>query len=176
MKRIVYIVVIMILLTSVALAEVKVAFTPSMDCENMIIEQIERAKHSITVAVYSINNINIVKALEKAHNRGLDLKILTDRLQASGKSSKVIDLYEYGINIRVHSKNKIEHNKFAIFDGEVVSTGSYNWTNPASSKNSENCLFLEQDRKAVAEYKNRFEELWLMNTEEKSDRWFGKKG
>lgn len=176
MKTIVYAITILIGFASAALAEVEVAFTPSQDCENMIIERIDNARHSIVVAVYSINNVNIVGALERAYNRGIDLKILTDRLQASGKHSKVMDLYKYGINIRVHSKNKIEHNKFAVFDGEAVSTGSYNWTNPASSKNSENCLFLEQGEKAVTEYKNRFEELWMMNTEDKSDRWFVKKG
>ena len=86
-----------------------------------------------------------------------------------------MELYKYGVNIRVHSKNKIEHNKFAIFDGNVVSTGSYNWTNAASDKNSENCLFLIKEPDNINKYQKRFEELWSVNSEEKSKRWFEKR-
>lgn len=68
-------------------------------------------------------------------------RILTDRLQAGIKTSKVQELYNFGIKIHVNSKYKIEHNKFAVFDLKNVITGSYNWTETASNKNSENCLF-----------------------------------
>ena len=100
---------------------------------------------------------------------------LTDELQASSRSSRVLTLYEYGIKIRVHSKYKIEHNKFAVFDSKFASSGSYNWTTPASDKNSENCIFFIKNKKAVAEYQNRFNYLWQINTKKKSDRWFKKK-
>ena len=122
----------------------------------------------------SINNTNIVNALKKAHNRGIAMRILTDRTQASGKSSKVQELRNAGINIRVHSKHKIEHNKFAVYDGNKASTGSYNWTNPASDKNSENCVFFSNDEGVVQSYKDRFEYLWKVNTKEASDEWFKK--
>ena len=133
---------------------------------------IETSEHSIDVAVYSINNDAIVKALKKAHKRGVKIRILTDKLQAAGKSSKVKELYLSGINIRINSQHKIEHNKFAIYDNKIASTGSYNWTNPASDKNSENCLFLIHNKKAIKEYQVRFEYLWKINTKKKSDRWF----
>lgn len=84
-------------------------------------------------------------------------------------------MYEYGINIRVNSKHKIEHNKFAVFDGKKVSTGSFNWTNSASNKNSENCIFVTQDKKTIDAYKKRFNELWRLNTGKKSRRWFNRK-
>ena len=70
---------------------------------------------------------------------------------------------------------KIEHNKFAIYDRLVASTGSFNWTTPATRKNSENCLFVIHDKKAVAKYFERFEQLWSINTQQKSDNWFKKK-
>ena len=147
-------------------------FTPSKKCENSIIQHISKADKSIDVAVYAINNQDIVKALKMAHERGVKIRILTDRLQAGSKSSKVRELYDFGIKIRVSSKHKIEHNKFAIFDFDSVVTGSYNWTEPASAKNSENCLFFNRNRKTVKEYHDRFNYLWQMNTKEKSDIWF----
>lgn len=164
-----------VLIINEAFAEVKVVFTPSYECENEIVNLIDNSKTSIDVAVYSINNRQIVDALKRAKQRNVTLRILTDRLQAAGKYSMVTDLHDFGLNIRVHSKNKIEHNKFAIFDGETVSTGSYNWTNTASENNSENCLFLIKETKHVRSYQMRFEELWNANSQDKSERWFEKR-
>lgn len=127
------------------------------------------------IVVYSINNIKLVEAIERAYERGVKVRVLTDRLQASGKHSLVTRLYKKGINIRVHSVNKIEHNKFAVYDGKKASTGSYNWTQPASRKNSENCLFITSNKEVIEDYQNRFNYLWAINKKSKSDAWFNKK-
>ena len=156
-------------------AEVEVYFSPSKDCENGLVKRIGEAEEYIDAAVYSINNKSIVNALKQAHDKGIKIRILTDRLQAAGQSSSVRELRDYGLDIRVHSKNKIEHNKFAIFDGKKASTGSYNWTNPASDKNSENCVFFSEDDKVVNTYQDRFNYLWQINTAEKSEEWFNRK-
>lgn len=158
-----------------AFAGVEVIFTPSHGCENKIVDLIDNSKISIDVVVYSINNRQIVAALKRAKQRNVALRILTDRLQAAGKYSKVTELHDTGLNIRVHFKNKIEHNKFAIFDGETVSTGSFNWTNAASENNSENCLFLIKEPEHVKSYQKRFEELWKINSGDKSEQWFEKR-
>ena len=163
------------LFSALSWAQTEVYFTPSPKCENGLIHMINEAQESIDVAVYSINNKKLVAALKKANERGVKIRILTDRLQASNKSSKVRELHDYGFNIRVHSKNKIEHNKFAIFDGKKASTGSYNWTNPATEKNSENCVFFTDNEKIVAEYQKRFDYLWKVNTKKASEEWFEKK-
>ena len=161
-------------LCETACAQTDVFFSPSKKCENTLVDFINNAQESIDVAVYSINNTNLVKALKQAHDRGIKIRILTDRLQAAGKSSKVPELYAYGMNVRVHSKFKIEHNKFAIFDGKKASTGSYNWTNPASDKNSENCVFFTDNMAVVSDYQKRFDYLWQINTKKASDDWFSK--
>lgn len=149
-------------------------FSPSKKCENGLIELIDHANKSIDAAVYSINNKNIVNALKRAHKRGINIRILTDRLQAAGKSSRVMELHDSGLNIRVHSKNKIEHNKFAIFDGLQATTGSYNWTTPATTKNSENCVFFSDHPEVVTDYQKRFDYLWQINGKKASDAWFEK--
>ena len=159
---------------STSLSKTEVYFSPSKECENGLIKLINNSTESIDIAVYSINNTNIVNALKQAHARGIKMRILTDRTQASGKTSLVKELKDAGIDIRVHSKHKIEHNKFAIFDGKQASTGSYNWTNPASDKNSENCVFFFTDTTVINAYKERFEYLWKVNTEEASVKWFKK--
>ncbi len=156
-------------------AEIKVFFSPSNDCENEIIDLINNSQKTIDIAVYAINNRNIVKALEKAHRRGIKLRILTDKSQASLKSSKARQIFANGINIKVHTKYKSAHDKFAIFDDAFILTGSYNWTNAASKQNTENCIFLLSEPEIVKKYQNRFNELWSVNSEKKSKAWFNGK-
>lgn len=80
MKKVFYILLIFFSLP--ALAKTEVGFTPSKECEDVIVYNIEHAKKSVDAAIYSINNKRIVKALKRAHLRGIKLRILTDRLQA----------------------------------------------------------------------------------------------
>lgn len=164
-----------LLVGNVWAGELRIYFSPSTLCEQNLIDLINNSKQRIDAAVYAINNDDIVEALKKAHKRGVKIRILTDRLQASNKNSKVRELYNYGINIRVHSKHKIEHNKFAVFDNLSAVSGSYNWTNPASEKNSENCIFFVRDTEAAGTYYSRFSYLWKVNTKKKSDKWFERK-
>lgn len=167
--------VVIIFLHMEAFAKTEVLFTPSLQCENKIEQLIDKSKYSVDIVVYSINNTKLVEAIERAYQRGIKVRILTDRLQAAGKSSLVTHLYQQGINIRVHSVHKIEHNKFAIYDGNKVSTGSYNWTNPATYKNSENCLFIINNKQTIQDYQNRFNYLWQINKKSESDKWFAKR-
>lgn len=106
--------ILLVFLSSQAIAVEYVFFSPSSQCEDEIIRLINQSQNNIDIAVYAINNDNIIAALKQAKDRGVKIRILTDRLQASGKSSKVRELYAFGFDIKVHSKYKIEHNKFAI--------------------------------------------------------------
>ena len=159
-----YFVIIFALLFSCSVwAKPEAYFTPSMDCENQIIKLIKKSQSTIDVAVYAINNDAIVEALKDAHNRGVIVRVLTDRIQAGQKSSKVNELEDAGILLMRHRKYRIQHDKFAIFDSKKIVTGSYNWTNSASKYNAENCLFLSD--KTREKYIQRFETLWNLNKE-----------
>ena len=135
---------------------IEIYFTPSLDCENAIIKRLNQA-NKVDIAVYSISNTNITKAIISAKNRGANIRIVTDRTQAKVKGSTIQQLKSAGIPVLTNVKHKIEHNKFAVFDGVHVVSGSYNWTTNASKNNSENCEFFDQPNK---EFTNRFEYLW----------------
>jgi len=51
------------------------------------------------------------------------------------------------------------HNKFAVLDGTVLLTGSFNWTRSAVLYNDENVLVLRDPGVARA-YERQFEALW----------------
>ena len=156
-----------LLLCSIAGAATEVYFSPSNECENRIAKAIENSKTEIVAAVYSVNNWKIVEALEAARKRGVKVRLLTDSLQAAGKGSKVPAMVAGGMDVRVHTKFKIEHNKFGIYDGKLVSTGSFNWTGAAARSNSENCIFIDE-APVIAKFQERFDFLWEKNTAEGS--------
>lgn len=135
---------------------IRIYFSPSHDCENNIIAEIQKAD-KIEIAVFSITNRAIVDSILAAHQRGADIRIITDRRQSAGIGSLISELVDAGIPLRTNRKHKIEHNKFAVFDDLHIVSGSYNWTTSASESNSENCLFFDQPNK---EFSNRFEYLW----------------
>lgn len=135
---------------------VRVYFTPGPDCENNIIAEINQAK-KIDIAVYSITNQNVVDAIIDAKERGAKIRIITDRLQSAGKYSLVEELKTAGIPVITNTGHKIMHNKFAIFDGKRIESGSYNWTDSATKSNAENCMFFDQEDKA---FTKQFNYLW----------------
>ncbi len=110
-----------------------------------IIKMIDYSQKSIDIAVYSISDDVIVNALLKAKNRGVKIRIVTDRLQST-QSKSVEDLYNYGFDIKISDGyNKgMMHNKYAIFDNSIVITGSFNWSNNAETYNWENAIVLYQ--------------------------------
>ncbi len=145
------------------------------ECEKKIIELIEQSKEYIDVSVYSINNKKLVDALIRAYRRGIKLRILTDKVQAAGKSSKIWDLIAAGVPLRVHTHKRIMHTKVAIYDGKSVSSGSFNWTEPAVHKNEEVCDIFVDDPQYTAQHQKLFDQRWADNSEEKSDKWLAKK-
>jgi len=150
---------------------VNAQITFTKHCEKEIIKLINNSQSSIEIAVYSINNENIVKALEKAKNRNIKIRILTDRIQAFGKSSKVKLLHDAGFDIKIHSKDRIMHHKFAIFDNQKAVEGSFNWTYSAANKNAEDCNIFDSE-KDVKTLKRRFKKLWKVNEKEISECYF----
>jgi len=153
----------------------KVYFSPSGGCQAKTIELITQSKKFIDIAMYSLNNTSILEALNKAKNSGIKVRVLVDRTQGMGVNKNVtLKLKQEGYDIRIHSVNNIQHNKFAIFDGKKVVTGSFNWTNNGEKTNEENCIILD-DEAVVKAYENRFNDhLWMVNTEDKSQKAFEK--
>jgi phospholipase D len=136
----------------------KIYFTPSSKCENLIIDSIKKY-NKIDIVIYAINNDNIVSALKKAKDKNKNIRIIVDNTQSKLKYSKYEEMVDYGIEIRQSKKYRVEHNKFAIFDDNNVITGSFNYTNAASKRNSENCILIFDRNKS---YGKRFSELWKL--------------
>lgn len=119
---------------------------PKFDCAKAIIDLFNQTKKTAHVAIYSLTEPDIVNAMIDAHKRGVDVAIVTDNTES--KSSYMADmiskLAQAGIDVRLATRQTaLMHNKVGIFDGQIVATGSFNWTKNAEFRNDENLIIVD---------------------------------
>lgn len=129
-----------------------------------LIEYIQKAQRSIHIAAFEFNLTPVAEALIEAHQRGVEVLWLTDDehgLGADGEKDRgqFAMLQQAGIEIRTDGRAALMHNKFWIFDQQIVWTGSTNITVNDTFRNNNNVLVLELPA-AAAIYEREFQELW----------------
>ncbi len=137
----------------------KVYFSPRGSCQQAIIAEIKKAHQSIDIAMYYLTSKPIAQALARARERDVRIRIVLDKSQEKQHSSKSSYLLKQGIAIKYHRGQGLMHNKFAIIDGKLLITGSFNWTATAEEKNEENLLIIDE-LQAIEKYQQRFDYLW----------------
>jgi len=142
-----------------SLAKTEVYFSLYDDPKAIIIENINKAEIFIYIAMYTFTDQEISQAVIEAKERGVRVRIYLDRSQVEAKYSSSRLFVEKNIEVRISSNNYIMHNKFAVIDGKIVITGSYNWTASASIRNDENLLVID-DEEVIKRYESQFQNLW----------------
>jgi phosphatidylserine/phosphatidylglycerophosphate/cardiolipin synthase-like enzyme len=134
--------------TAIDQALVNVYFSPGGGPTAALVQTLDDAKTSVLVQAYSFTSAPIAGALKKAHDRGLDVKVILDKSQRSEKYSSATFLQHASIPVWIDTKHAIAHNKVMVVDGRVVVTGSFNFTKAAEERNAENLLRIDSRRLA----------------------------
>jgi phosphatidylserine/phosphatidylglycerophosphate/cardiolipin synthase-like enzyme len=79
-------------------------------------------------------NLPIVEALVRAKERGVDVRLISDKTSPCERESGIEPLAAAGVPIWIDAQARIAT---MVIDGAVTLTGSYNWTRGAAA-NSEN--------------------------------------
>jgi mitochondrial cardiolipin hydrolase len=137
----------------------EVYFSPGEACRQKIIALCGQAKKSIKVCVFTISDNPISQAILKAHQRGVDVRVISDDDKSFDKGSDVDRLSREGVPVRLDKSPDHMHHKFAIFDGSELLNGSFNWTRSASEVNRENIL-VTNTRALIKPYVKEFDRLW----------------
>ncbi|MDY6967499.1 MAG: phospholipase D-like domain-containing protein [Spirochaetota bacterium] len=125
--------------------------------ETAIINLISQTKRSFFGAFYDISSKKIAYALQKAHARGVKVKLVVERDNYNKKGMGIIK--KAGIPVVKDNKSGYMHNKFAIADKRILWTGSYNLTDNGSYKNNNNAIMiLSSDLSNI--YLNEFDEMF----------------
>jgi phosphatidylserine/phosphatidylglycerophosphate/cardiolipin synthase-like enzyme len=139
-------------------------YSPNGGIKDLIISKIKFSQKSIMIAIHSFALKDVADALVKAKNRGVDVRVIMDEVNSEDKNLKLDELNRAGIFVKLRtgiggSESKGVNNKFAIFDEEEVIAGTYNWSDPAASSNSENAVFIK-DPAVIKKYVEDFDRMY----------------
>jgi phosphatidylserine/phosphatidylglycerophosphate/cardiolipin synthase-like enzyme len=134
--------------------------------EKALINVINATRNNLDLAIYDITQEDIVKAVLSAEKRGVKVRLITDKVESNSKSeSGVLQIFkENGIPVKVNSHSGLMHLKVTIADEKIVTTGSYNYTAQASTKNDE-VLVLISDSNSAMDFEDQFEKMWDNNSD-----------
>jgi phosphatidylserine/phosphatidylglycerophosphate/cardiolipin synthase-like enzyme len=112
-------------------------------CTEAVVENLDRATNSALVQAYSFTSSPIAKALVDAKKRGVKVQVILDKSQRTEKYSGADFIQRAGIPTFIDGQHAIAHNKIMIIDGQIILTGSFNFTNAAEQNNAENLLVIQ---------------------------------
>ncbi|MBC7372183.1 MAG: DUF1669 domain-containing protein [Bdellovibrionaceae bacterium] len=142
-----------------AVQNLQTCFSPEDNCDKVILEYVAGAAKTIDIAIFNLSMDELHVALTEAKARGVKVRIVCDRNQATNVNSEIKAMITEGFDIRYGTQKGLMHNKFMIVDDTWVETGSYNYTFTASHLNSENQIYLN-DSAVVDRYQKDFLKVW----------------
>jgi len=157
-KYLVIFAIVVILTSPVYAQEIKIYV--DREVKPAILTLISEAEKEIDIEVYILTDQDVIKALQRAETRGVEVRIILDPNQTSNLKN-VDQLKNRGVEIKWYPVTKPAqmHRKVAIFDKKKVFLGSTNWTHNGFTKNCEISLFLD-DSQAVAKIEEIFARDW----------------
>ena len=143
---------------------------PDRNCKEEICKEIlnhiERAKETIDIAIYGYSSTPAIEnAIKDAIKRGVQIRLVYD-LDSKGENiysdtSKFVNLVTNNISDKNSGMvNNIMHNKFYIFDGKIVITGSANLSHTDMSGFNSNNILVINSHKAAEAYQKEFEQMY----------------
>ncbi len=132
----------------------EVYFSPKGSCTSAIVKGLSKAETSVLVQAYLFTSAEIGKALLDVHKRGVKVKVILDKSQRNSKYAPADFFANAGIPTLIDAAHSIAHNKVMVIDGEIVITGSFNFTKSAEENNAENLLVIHDRELAELYWKN----------------------
>ncbi len=141
-----------------------VYFCPEDSCQEILINLIKDTNKTIDCAVYDITSRDVVDAFKSEKQQGTEIRIVTDKARSQTKSSLIGELKLSGISVLISpSESSYMHNKFCVFDGNIVLIGSTNFTNNSFFESYNNILVFKNNPKLAETLKRKIDSFYLGN-------------
>ena len=140
---------------------VETYFSPEDDTQERLVDLLNGAQESIYFLAFSLTSDELASALVAAQQRGVEVRGVMDKSQASNQGGEFENLAQHGIDVRLDGEGGSMHNKVLIIDGAIVVTGSYNFSANAEESNDENSLII-YDADLAKKYSEEFWRIWKL--------------
>jgi phosphatidylserine/phosphatidylglycerophosphate/cardiolipin synthase-like enzyme len=142
--------------------QVEVYFSPDDGTMLRILDLLGEARKSVYFMAYSFTDNDLARTMIALQDSGVQVAGVMDEAQAlSNTGGEFQNLLANGVDVRLDGNPKSMHHKVIIIDGEIVVTGSYNFSRSARTRNDENTLILHSQE--IAEiYLEEFGRVWQL--------------
>jgi len=128
--------------------------------DGAIAAAIDNVSETLDIAAFELNNEVITEAIMNAHERGVEVRIVTDDEHGTeDDDSTIVELEAEGIPIIDDGRSALMHNKFMIMDSREVWMGSMNYTQNGTYRNNNNMLAIRHPN-MVDVYQLEFNEMF----------------
>ena len=141
--------------------------SPDVDgvIETAIIQAIDGARKSLDIALFSFTDDQLGDAVVRATRRGVSVRVILGAGQDKVFGGEYEKLVSANIPVAIANTPGFFHHKFAIVDGNLLITGSYDWSDSADKENYENVAFIScpartAGQTASEQYAREFDRLW----------------
>jgi len=126
--------------------------------ERMLVGMVEEARESIDLCLFEFELMDVARALVRAKERGVRVRMVTDTEELEMEAVRHLD--HAGIGVVGDGRTSLMHNKFIVFDGERIWTGSTNVTPSGIYLQDNNALTFRSEALARV-YTTEFEEMFV---------------
>jgi len=146
-------------------------FSDETNISGYLIRAIDAANTSIDVAIHGLGLREVAAALLRAKKRGVKIRVVMNQTHVfpekprDTRTAEVQMLMDEGFELKMLRGGDmfgVMHNKIAIFDNQILETGSYNWTHAADTWHWENAMF-HAERARVAAYQAHWDWMWSIS-------------
>lgn len=140
-------------------ASAEVFFSPGAETDRAIAHAVGEARRRVWIAGYFFTSATLAKAVDQAHARGLDVRVLLDSSQATLRYSSATYFHNQGVPLWINARYPVMHHKFVLIDADTVGFGSMNFTRAGAQQNAENFNLFRRWPQLAATYAEEFERL-----------------
>jgi phosphatidylserine/phosphatidylglycerophosphate/cardiolipin synthase-like enzyme len=137
-------------------------FSSEGEVDTRLIQLIGGAIRSIDFMAFSFTSEPITQAILERASAGVQVRGVLEAQQAQGCCPQAYEpMRAAGLDVRLDGNIYRLHHKVIVIDGQIVITGSYNFSAAAEHSNDENVLILHNSAIA-SRYLAEFERVWGM--------------
>jgi phosphatidylserine/phosphatidylglycerophosphate/cardiolipin synthase-like enzyme len=138
----------------------EVYFAPEDDLAARLIELIAGAHQNISFLAYAFTSDDIASAMLESAGNGVTVSGVFEAAQVNAETGSEYErLHQAGLDVRRDGNSGNMHHKVMVVDGQIVVTGSYNFSASAQNRNDENALVIH-DPQIATRYLNEFERIY----------------
>jgi phosphatidylserine/phosphatidylglycerophosphate/cardiolipin synthase-like enzyme len=142
---------------------IEVYFSPEDGTLEHMLNAVNGAQESIYFLAYSFTSDELAQALIQRAKAGVIVQGVFDKDQYHSNTGTEFDtLQAEDMDVWLDGNPRLMHHKVIIIDGQIVITGSYNFSNNAEHNNDENTLIIH-NQDIAAQFAEEFQQIYNLS-------------